>query len=162
MDLADSGKCEVVVKSPSKPSYGDACVFDHKTIPLDESSIATPGGYVFETTFNPTRSVRTGCRAKRTAIVSDAEITQWLVRKLSEGGAIPDVDSFVISNKRWVEGWKRKAGTVNHVKFFVVTVRGCLTVANQHEFLPLLRFGMGKEKRYGCGLLKVRKQTRAV
>lgn len=73
----------------------------------------------------------------------------WLVDRLGKNGA-KVLSSDMIENHIG----KAKDGKV---KFLAVTYEGVLLVEDEEKFDHLLKYGVGHEKAYGCGLLLVRK-----
>lgn len=119
-----------------------------RTIQLNESFFSKDT-YLFSVVVNPTKRLD---GRKRLTITDTEEVKNWFVSKMSEKGVSVRKDSLEVGNFDFV---RFRKGEGNYVRFGKTEVSGILDVSDRKKFMDLILSGIGKEKAFGCGMIRV-------
>lgn len=111
----------------------------------EQPEIIAGNGYAFVLRANPTRRIATS--GKRMEIFDDADLRQWIVRKLSRIGA--SASAISITQESRLRGSRNGKSLI----FGSVMFAGALTVTEPEMFRRGVLDGIGAGKAYGFGLL---------
>jgi len=105
--------------------------------------------YRFQFLANPTKKEKS--TGKRKPRIKREELVEWLLRKGAEGGFKVEGDSLKTITRPVERFWKE--GGSNFGTLHAVEFQGILYVTNPLKLQHVFRFGIGKAKAFGFGLL---------
>lgn len=93
-------------------------------------------------------------RGKVFAHVTHEQQKQWLLNRAKDYGFILDESLFDVVNSEWLKF--NKGGHKSHrISLHTASFEGVLTISDRQQFIDALRFGIGRAKAYGCGLMTI-------
>ncbi|HHZ14392.1 MAG TPA: type I-E CRISPR-associated protein Cas6/Cse3/CasE [Clostridiales bacterium] len=93
-------------------------------------------------------------RGKVFAHVTQDQQKQWLLTRAKSHGFLLDEDLFDVVHTQWLRFNKKGSGS-HRVTLRTATFEGILTISDVQPFIDALKFGIGRAKAYGCGLLTI-------
>ncbi len=105
--------------------------------------------YMFSVVVNPTKLLD---NKKKSTITNKEEIKNWFVSKVSDFGVSVDESSLSVGEVDFVRFSK---GAGKNVIFGKVEISGLLSVSDKNLFSKLVSSGLGREKAFGCGMIRV-------
>lgn len=156
-----SGKTYLLILSENKPDlkiiekYGVVGSAESKNYDSYLNSLENGMKLAFRVRLNPTKSLlenHSKERGRLVPLLNDEAQIKYLVDRSEKNGFELDMENLKIVDK----GFKNYIKNDNKkLRLISATFEGKLTITNLETFLNILKYGFGKKKAYGFGLMTV-------